>query len=243
MALNTKFILAEWLLFFLPLSQFAKLQHELPKKKQQLYQQENFKMCWKSHLNERLKLISKSCNRTQSKNDPGLETVLGNGSVWNAKLLIHKAGYVCEAISKVTYTPEEATKLILLLKHALHVSVNCSFQIFTSVLSEFLKKIKMIWLIHSEIPLDIITTSFSLLRWQCWILWPLWYLWLTSSQLHSLDIRLDGWINFCVFFFLSSSLMCYLKFLVITKLFLWRKREGWILSTQNSYIKISIPST
>lgn len=58
------------------------------------FSKETFKCAVRCLLNVKLKLISKSHDRTQSINDPCLGTVLGNGSAWEAKLLIHK-GSIC----------------------------------------------------------------------------------------------------------------------------------------------------
>lgn len=90
-------------------------------------------------------MISKSHDRTQSINDPGPGTVLGNRSARNAKPGDTGGQHMCyEVIQNVTYAPKEDRKLIYIIKACTpYVSVDCAFQIFTSVSREFLKGIKI----------------------------------------------------------------------------------------------------
>lgn len=86
-----------------------------------------------------------------------------------------RAAYVLWGNSKCNLAPEEDRKLIYFSKAcAPYVSVNCAFQIFTSVSWKFLKGIKWIWVTPFEASLDILATAFSLLRQQRSIPWPHW---------------------------------------------------------------------
>ena len=128
----------------------------------------------------------------------------------------------CEVIQNVMYAPEENRKLIYMSKACTpYVSVNCAFQIFTSVSWEFLKGVKIEMINTFWNSTGSISHFLLLLRWDCWIWWP--------PRCPVVDAfpteffrHQSGWlIKFLRDFFFSSKLNVFLYILVSNFFLIW----------------------
>ena len=113
-----------------------------------------------------------------------------------------------EAIRNVMYAPEKDRKLIYMSKACTpYVSVNCAFQIFTSVSWEFLKGIKIEMINTLWNSSGSISNFLLLVRWDCWIWWPPWCP-VVDTFPDEFFRQQSGWlIKFLHDFFFLQSLM------------------------------------
>ena len=159
------------------------------------------------------------------------------------------------------YAPEEDRKLIYMSKACTpYVSVNCAFQIFTSVSWECLKGIKIEMTNTLWNSTGSISHFLLFLRWDWWIWWPPWCPVLDTFPAEFFRHQ-SGWlIKFLRDFFFSSKLNVFLYILALFFFFLiWvfitvhthththphthaHGNNGWNLLSPNSYVKVLIPS-
>lgn len=97
-----------------------------------------------------------------------------------------------EVIQNITYAPKEDRKLIYIIKACTpYVSVDCAFQIFTSVSQEFLKGIK-IGMINTFWISTVYTSYFLFFTETCRIQQPPWCPVVDAFSVELFNISLDG---------------------------------------------------